>query len=118
MTRCPELSSDQALGVGRDAGAHVFEAGSIRQRHPVGPEAPRRVDRDHADQPSVALAAVDEPRPVLGLLEQLEALRSPGQAQSLDLGVVLIRPEVRWLVVGLALLGSQEDVAARLLALL
>src|SRR3954467_8023423 len=119
-----EVSSAQScrnakrLRVGGQAGAQVFEAGRVRQRHPIGAEAPRRVDRDHADQPAIALAAVDQPRAVLGLLEQLEALCSPGQAQSLDLGVVLIRPEVRRLVVGLALLRRQQDVAAGLLALL
>ena len=49
-----------------------------RQRHAVRPEPPRRVDRDHADQPAIALAAVDEAGPVVGRLQELEARRSRG----------------------------------------
>ena len=80
----------QRAWVGCDACAQVVERRRFGQRHAVGTEPPGRIDRDHADQPPVALAAVDEPRPVLGRLEELETLRSAGQAERLDLLVVLV----------------------------
>src|SRR5690242_9641531 len=102
----------EALLVGGHLRAQVLEGGRIRQGHAVDPEAPGRVEGDDADEPAVALGAVDAPVAVGRRLQQLEALGPARQAERLDLDVVLVRPEVRRRVVGLALVGLQEDVAA------
>src|SRR3954447_1785005 len=75
---CRSRGEPECPFIGREAGAQVFEARRIGQRHPVGTESPRGVDRDHADRLSLALAAVDDPRPVFGLLQEHETLRAPG----------------------------------------
>src|SRR3954464_13592640 len=75
---CRSRGEPECPFIGREAGAQVFEAGPRSQRHPGGTESPPGVDRQSADQLSVALAAVHESRPVFGLLQEQGTMCAPG----------------------------------------